>query len=185
MSLLPDFRRGESRSMTGLPRPSDKILSRDDVLARFGRPRTTRVVFTNGCFDLLHPGHVEYLDGARRLGDALVVGLNTDRSVRALKGPGRPLVSEDSRALVLVGLASVDAVTLFDEDTPRELVAALLPDLLVKGGDYDPEQVVGRAEVEAVGGSVRVLPFNEEYSTTDLVTSIRAGVPASKRGERS
>jgi rfaE bifunctional protein nucleotidyltransferase chain/domain len=149
--------------MKGLPRPADKLLSREDLLGRFGRPRSVRVVFTNGCFDLLHPGHVEYLDSARRLGDALVVGLNTDRSVRALKGPDRPFVTEDARALVLVGLASVDAVTFFDEDTPRELVAALLPDLLVKGGDYDIVQVVGRAEVEAAGGQVRVLPFREGY----------------------
>jgi D-beta-D-heptose 7-phosphate kinase/D-beta-D-heptose 1-phosphate adenosyltransferase len=141
-----------------------------------------RVVFTNGCFDLLHLGHVEYLDSARRLGDAIVVGLNTDRSVRALKGPGRPLVPEDARALVLGGLASVDAVTLFDEDTPRELVAALLPDLLVKGGDYDPWQVVGRTEVEAAGGQVRVLPFREGYSTTELVSRIRAGAPAPEQG---
>ena len=171
--------------MKGLPRPSEKLLSRDVLLRRFGRPRTTRVVFTNGCFDLLHPGHVEYLDSARRLGDALVVGVNTDRSVRALKGRGRPLVPEDARALVLVGLASVDAVTFFDEDTPRELIAALLPDLLVKGGDYDPEQVVGRAEVEAAGGQVRVLPFHEGYSTTDLVLRIRGGVPAPEQGDPS
>ena len=171
--------------MKGLPRPSEKLLSRDDLRERFGRPRTMRVVFTNGCFDLLHPGHVEYLDSARRLGDALVVGLNTDRSVRALKGPGRPLVPEDARALVLAGLASVDAVTLFDEDTPRELVAALLPDLLVKGGDYDPVEVVGRAEVEAAGGRVRILPFNEGYSTTDLALRIRAGVPVPEQGEPS
>ena len=112
--------------MKELLRPSEKLLSREDSLVRFGRPRTMKVVFTNGCFDLLHPGHVEYLDSARRLGDALVVGLNTDRSVRALKGPGRPLVPEEARALVLAGLASVDAVTIFDEDTPRELVAAIL-----------------------------------------------------------
>jgi rfaE bifunctional protein nucleotidyltransferase chain/domain len=171
--------------MKGFLRSSEKLLSREDLIGRFGRPRTMRVVFTNGCFDLLHPGHVEHLDSARRLGDALVVGLNTDRSVRALKGPGRPLVPEEARALVLAGLASVDAVTLFDEDTPRELVANIRPDLLVKGGDYDPMQVVGRAEVEAVGGQVRVLPFNEGYSTTDLVQRIRAGVPAPERGEPS
>jgi rfaE bifunctional protein nucleotidyltransferase chain/domain len=168
--------------MKGLPRPADKLLSRADLISRFGRPRSMRVVFTNGCFDLLHLGHVEYLDSARRLGDAIVVGLNTDRSVRALKGPGRPLVPEDARALVLGGLASVDAVTLFDEDTPRELVAALLPDLLVKGGDYDPWQVVGRTEVEAAGGQVRVLPFREGYSTTELVSRIRAGAPAPEQG---
>ena len=171
--------------MTDLARPSDKVLSREDLIDRFGRPRSMRVVFTNGCFDLLHPGHVQYLDAARRLGDALVVGLNTDRSVRALKGPGRPLVPEDSRALVLVGLASVDAVTFFDEDTPRELIAALLPDLLVKGGDYDPGQIAGRVEVEAAGGAVRVLPFNQGFSTTDLVARIRAGAPARERGESS
>ena len=171
--------------MTGLPRPADKLMPRDDLLRHFGRPRSTRVVFTNGCFDLLHPGHVEYLDSARRLGDALVVGINTDRSMRALKGPGRPLVPEDARALVLAGLAAVDAVTFFDEDTPRELVAALLPDLLVKGGDYDSGQVVGRAEVEAAGGQVRVLPFHEGYSTTELVSRIRVGAPAPEQGEPS
>ena len=111
----------EPKLMKGLLRPSEKLLSREDSLARFGRPRTMRVVFTNGCFDLLHPGHVEYLDSARRLGDALVVGLNTDRSVRRLKGPGRPLIPENDRALVVAALASVDAVTLFDEDTPAAL----------------------------------------------------------------
>ncbi len=161
--------------MKGSPKPAEKILSRAEVLARFGRPRTNRVVFTNGCFDLLHPGHVDYLDGARRLGDALVVALNTDRSVRALKGEGRPLVPEDARALVLAGLASVDAVTLFDEDTPRELLSALLPDVLVKGGDYQAENVVGGREVEAAGGVVRILPFQKGYSTSDLVERIRAG----------
>lgn len=169
--------------MMGSLRPAEKLLSRAEVLERFGRPRTGRVVFTNGCFDLLHPGHVEYLDGARRLGDALVVGLNTDRSVRALKGTGRPLVPEDARGLVLAGLASVDAVTLFDEDTPRELLAALLPDVLVKGGDYQVEDVVGGREVEAAGGVVRILPFRKGFSTSDLVERIRAGGShAGKRG---
>ncbi len=182
MTRFPASRPRDPKSMKELLRPSEKLLSREDSLARFGRPRTMRVVFTNGCFDLLHPGHVEYLDSARRLGDALVVGLNTDRSVRALKGSGRPLVSEEARALVLAGLASVSAVTIFDEDTPRELVSAILPDLLVKGGDYDPAQVIGRAEVEAAGGQVRVLPFNEGYSTTDLVQLIRTGVPVPERG---
>jgi len=182
MTRFPAFRPCDPKSMKELLRPSEKLLSREDSLVRFGRPRTMKVVFTNGCFDLLHPGHVEYLDSARRLGDALVVGLNTDRSVRALKGPGRPLVPEEARALVLAGLASVDAVTIFDEDTPRELVAAILPDLLVKGGDYDPVQVIGRAEVEAAGGQVRVLPFSEGYSTTDLVQFIRTGVPVPERG---
>ncbi len=160
-------------SPLGRPRPADKILSRERLLEFRGRPRTGRLVFTNGCFDLLHPGHVEYLDEARRLGDALVVGLNTDASVRRLKGEGRPLVPQDARALVLAGLASVDAVTLFDEDTPRALIAALLPDVLVKGGDYQPGQVAGRDEVEAAGGSLRILPFRAGFSTTDLFRRIR------------
>jgi D-beta-D-heptose 7-phosphate kinase/D-beta-D-heptose 1-phosphate adenosyltransferase len=134
-------------------------------------------VFTNGCFDLLHPGHVQYLEEARALGDALVVALNTDRSVRALKGPERPLVAEDARAHVIAGLAAVDAVTLFDEDTPRELIAALLPDVLVKGGDYAPAGVVGRAEVEAAGGEVKILPFLKGHSTSGLVERIRGARP--------
>ena len=159
-------------SATPPPRPQDKILSRAALLARYGRPRDGRLVFTNGCFDLLHPGHVQYLDEARRLGSALVVGVNTDRSVRGLKGEGRPLVPQDARALVLAGLASVDAVVLFDEETPRELVAELLPDLLVKGGDYRAHDVVGRAEVEAAGGEVRILPFREGHSTTELARRI-------------
>ncbi len=155
--------------------PADKILDRDALLTRWGRPREGRVVFTNGCFDLLHRGHVEYLDRARRLGDALVVGLNTDESVRRLKGRGRPYVPQADRAVVLAGLASVDAVTLFGEDTPRELIAALLPDLLVKGGDYRAEDVVGREEVERAGGEVRILPFVAGHSTTGLAERIEGG----------
>lgn len=157
-----------------LPHPSEKILDRSGAVERFGRPREKRLVFTNGCFDLLHRGHVEYLDGARRLGDALIVGMNTDASVRRIKEAGRPLVPEEDRALVLAGLASVDAVVLFDEDTPRSLVAALLPDVLVKGGDYEPHEVEGREEVLAAGGRVEVLPFLEGYSSTELVRRIRA-----------
>ena len=156
-----------------LPHPSEKVLPREELLRRFGRPRAQRVVFTNGCFDLLHPGHVAYLDAARRLGDALVVGVNTDASVRRLKGEGRPLVPEDARALVLAGLASVDAVTLFAEDTPRELLAELLPDVLVKGGDYALHEVVGRQEVEAAGGRVEIIPFLPGHSTTELLDRIR------------
>ncbi|HUF12049.1 MAG TPA: D-glycero-beta-D-manno-heptose 1-phosphate adenylyltransferase [Longimicrobiales bacterium] len=153
--------------------PREKIVDRVQLMRRLGRPRRQRVVFTNGCFDLLHPGHVEYLHDARLLGDLLVVGLNSDDSVRRLKGPERPLNAEDSRAIVLAGLASVDFVTLFDEDTPRELIAALLPDLLVKGGDYRAEEVVGREEVEAAGGRVVILPFRAGHSTTALLTRIR------------
>ena len=150
-----------------------RILSRDTLLVRFGWPRDRTLVFTNGCFDLLHLGHVEYLAQARALGDALVVGLNSDASVRRLNGAGRPLVPEAGRAAMLAGLRSVDAVTLFDEDTPLELIRALLPDVLVKGGDYDLDGIVGRDAVEKAGGDVRVLPFVEGYSTTDILTRLR------------
>ena len=150
-----------------------RILSRDTLLVRFGWPRDRTVVFTNGCFDLLHPGHVEYLAQARALGDTLVIGLNSDASVRRLNGAGRPLVPEAGRAAMLAGLRSVDAVTLFDEDTPLELIRALLPDVLVKGGDYDLDGIVGRDAVEKAGGDVRVLAFVEGYSTTDILTRLR------------
>ena len=146
-----------------------RLLSRDTLLARFGRPRDRRVVFTNGCFDVLHPGHVEHLVQAKALGDVLVVGLNSDASVRRLKGAGRPLVAEADRAAVVAALRSVDAVTLFDEDTPLEVISALLPDVLVKGGDYDLDGIVGREVVEEAGGEVRVLPFVEGYSTTGIL----------------
>jgi D-beta-D-heptose 7-phosphate kinase/D-beta-D-heptose 1-phosphate adenosyltransferase len=159
--------------MTAPTAPADKVLARADLLARYGRPRAGPLVFTNGCFDLLHRGHVAYLFAARALGDALVVGLNTDASVRRLKGAGRPVMREDDRAFVLAGLACVDAVTLFAEDTPRELIAALLPDVLVKGGDYAPDNVVGAAEVERAGGRVVILPLVPGRSTTALLE--RAG----------
>ncbi|MDX1568269.1 MAG: D-glycero-beta-D-manno-heptose 1-phosphate adenylyltransferase [Longimicrobiales bacterium] len=149
--------------------PVEKLLERRAAVERFGRPRSRSVVFTNGCFDILHRGHVVYLDRARRLGDALVVGVNTDASVRRLKGPGRPLVDQDDRARVLAALECVDAVVLFDEDTPRELIAALLPDVLVKGGDYALDEIVGRDEVVRAGGRVEVIPFVEGYSTTELM----------------
>ena len=153
--------------------PREKVLSREDLLRTFGRPRTSRLVFTNGCFDIIHRGHVEYLHAARALGDALVVAVNTDASVERLKGPGRPVVPQGDRALVLAGLESVDAVTLFHEDTPRELLSELLPDVLVKGGDYSPEEIVGKAEVEAAGGRVEVIPFIEGRSTTQLIKRLQ------------
>src|SRR5262245_39681135 len=120
-----------------------------------------RFVFTNGCFDLLHPGHVRYLTQARSLGDALIVALNSDRSVRQLKGEGRPVLNEAERSEVIAALGVVDYVTVFDEETPRELIAALLPDVLVKGGDWPVERIVGREEVEAAGGRVLSLPYVE------------------------
>jgi len=131
--------------------------------------------FTNGCFDLLHPGHVQYLEDVRALGDFLVVGLNGDASVARLKGPSRPLQDEAARARVLLGLRSVDAVVRFEEDTPLELIQALQPDLLAKGGDYTPETVVGRDIVEARGGRLVLIPFLPGHSTSTIVARILSG----------
>jgi D-beta-D-heptose 7-phosphate kinase/D-beta-D-heptose 1-phosphate adenosyltransferase len=137
-----------------------------------------RLCFTNGCFDLMHPGHVQYLEDTRGLGDFLVVGLNSDRSVVRLKGPSRPLQCETARALVLLGLRSVDAVVRFDEDTPQELVGQLRPDVLTKGGDYAPQDVVGREVVAGRGGRVVIIPFLEGHSTTLIEDRIRRNVGA-------
>ncbi len=161
--------------MTTPRHPSHKVRSREALMEAHGRPRKGRLVFTNGCFDLLHRGHVEYLHRARAHGDLLVVGVNTDASVERLKGPGRPVVPQGDRALVLAALESVDAVTLFHEDTPRDLIAALLPDVLVKGGDYTAEEVVGREEVEEAGGEVVIIPFIQGRSTTQILQRIQAG----------
>ena len=132
-----------------------------------------RVVFTNGCFDLLHPGHVRYLATARALGDVLVVGLNSDASVRRLKGPGRPVLGARERAEVLAGLAAVDHVIVFEEDTPRELIAALAPEVLAKGADWAPEDIVGRVEVERAGGRVERIPLVPGISTSEILRRIR------------
>ena len=137
------------------------------------RPKT--LCFTNGCFDLLHPGHVKYLQDVRDLGDFLVVGLNSDASVARLKGPSRPLQDEWARAMILLGLRSVDAVIRFDEDTPLELITALQPDLLAKGGDYTPETVVGKDVVEARGGRLVLVPFLPGHSSSTIVERIRTG----------
>lgn len=138
-------------------------------------PRPGILCFTNGCFDLIHPGHVQYLADARALGDFLVVGLNSDASVARLKGPGRPLQDEAARAAVLLGLRSVDAVIRFDEDTPLDLIRALQPDVLVKGGDYSPESVVGRDVVEGRGGKLALVPFLAGHSTSRIEQRIRSG----------
>jgi D-glycero-beta-D-manno-heptose 1-phosphate adenylyltransferase len=137
------------------------------------RPRT--LCFTNGCFDLLHPGHVKYLEDVRALGDFLVVGLNSDASVARLKGPSRPLQEERARAMILLGLRSVDAVVRFDEDTPFNLIRALQPDILAKGGDYTSENVVGRDIVEARGGRLVLVPFLPGHSTSAIVERISTG----------
>jgi len=152
--------------------PSTKVLTREAALRRFTRPRTRTLVFTNGCFDVLHRGHVELFTGAAALGDDLLVALNTDASVRRLKGPERPIVGEEDRALVVAALAGVAAVTLFDEDTPADLIAALLPDVLVKGGDYEPHQVVGGETVVNAGGRVVILPLVAGRSTTNILERI-------------
>jgi rfaE bifunctional protein nucleotidyltransferase chain/domain len=137
------------------------------------RAEGRRLVFTNGCFDLLHVGHVRYLQQARSLGDALLVAINSDRSVRALKGAGRPVMNEDERAELLAALAAVDFVTVFDEESPRSLIAEVLPDVLVKGGDYALEEIHGREEVECAGGRVLSLPFVEGASTTGIIERIK------------
>jgi len=155
--------------------PRSRIMSRDELLANFARPRSERVVFTNGCFDILHRGHVEYLALARSLGDRLIVGLNSDHSVRMLKGPDRPINPAEDRAHVLAALQAVDAVTIFEEETPLSLIRAILPDVLVKGGDYRPDGVVGAAEVEAAGGRVVIAPLTPGRSTTDLIRRAREG----------
>jgi rfaE bifunctional protein nucleotidyltransferase chain/domain len=137
---------------------------------RWGREGKT-VVFTNGCYDILHPGHIRLLESCRSMGDALILALNTDSSVQRLKGPKRPLLSESERAAMAMALEAVDAVTLFDEDTPRELIAEVLPDILVKGSDWS-HFVAGREEVEAAGGKVVLLPLEPGYSTTATVEEI-------------
>ena len=131
------------------------------------------VVFTNGCYDVLHPGHIRLLESARSLGDILILALNTDASVQRLKGPTRPLISQDQRAELALALEAVDAVTFFDEDTPRELIAAVLPDVLVKGADWS-HFIAGREEVEAAGGKVMALPLEPGYSTTGILEEIVA-----------
>ena len=136
------------------------------------RQRGERIIFTNGCFDLLHGGHIQYLQQARSLGDCLVVALNDDASVRLLKGSRRPLISHDERARILSALACVDYVTIFSEETPLALIQRLRPDILVKGGDYTPETVVGRDEVEAYGGSVYIAPYVNGVSTTEIIQSV-------------
>jgi rfaE bifunctional protein nucleotidyltransferase chain/domain len=153
----------------------DRFFPDPDSFWRAFPARPGTLCFTNGCFDLIHPGHVQYLEDVRALGDFLVVGLNSDASVRRLKGPSRPLQDEWSRARILLGLRSVDAVIRFDEDTPLELIRALQPDILAKGGDYTPETVVGRDTVEARGGRVAIIPFLPGHSTTLIEDRIRSG----------
>ena len=154
-----------------------KILSLERMLAERERLRANgaRLVFTNGVFDLLHVGHVRYLAQARALGDALVVAINSDRSVRELKGPARPVFDEAERAEILAALRHVDYVVIFDDVSPRSLIKSLLPDVLVKGGDYQLDEIHGREEVEAAGGEVVSLPFVPGASTTSLLDRMKKG----------
>ena len=153
----------------------EKIISPEQMLGERQSLRAAgkRLVFTNGVFDLLHVGHVRYLAEARALGDALVVAINSDRTVRELKGADRPVFDQAERAEILAALRSVDYVTIFDDISPRGLIAALLPDVLVKGGDYQLDQIHGREEVEAAGGNVISLPFVEGASTSSLIERMK------------
>ncbi len=153
------------------------VLDRESLLARCRELRSEgkKLVFTNGCFDILHRGHVDYLVAARSLGDVLIVAVNSDRSVKELKGPSRPVISQDDRAYLVSSLRGVDLVTIFDEETPIDLIEAIVPDVLVKGGDYDPDAdggsayIVGSRAVRAAGGEVVVIPLTPGRSTTDIV----------------
>ena len=153
-----------------------KVVSQEKLILLVGECKRNgqRVVFTNGCFDLLHPGHVRCLEQARALGDLLIVAVNTDASVRLSKGDGRPVVPEGERGELLAALASVDYVVLFDEPTPQRLIAAVVPDVLVKGGDWGPDEIVGRDEVEAAGGRVVSVPLEAGYSTSQILARMRA-----------
>jgi len=153
-----------------------KVVTQEELILHAGalKRNARRVVFTNGCFDLLHPGHLRCLEAARALGDALVVAINSDSSVRAMKGDGRPIIPQDERAEILAALAAVDFVVIFDQPTPQQLIARLLPDVLVKGGDWGPDAIVGRAEVEAAGGRVVSVPLEPGYSTSEMVARIRS-----------
>jgi rfaE bifunctional protein nucleotidyltransferase chain/domain len=152
-----------------------KILSKDELLAERARLRDAgqKLVFTNGVFDILHVGHVRYLEQARAFGDALVVAINSDASVRALKGAGRPLINEGERAEILAALRAVSYVSVFDDVSPRTLIADLLPDVLVKGGDYALDEIHGREEVEAASGRVVSLPFVEGVSSSDIIERMK------------
>jgi len=152
-----------------------RICTRDELLGLRAewRAQGKAVVFTNGCYDILHPGHIQLLEEARSLGDALIVALNSDASTQRAKGPSRPINSETDRAALMAALAAVDAVTIFDEETPRDLIAALLPDVLVKGADWS-HFVAGREEVEAAGGRVTTLPLAPGYSSSAIIATILA-----------
>lgn len=151
-----------------------QVMTREALILRVAerKRKGARIVFTNGCFDLLHPGHIRLLEQARELGDVLIVAINSDVGVRGLKGSARPIIPEQERAELLAGLAAVEYVVLFDEPEPRELVAAIAPHVLVKGSDWEPDEIVGREEVERAGGRVVSIPLEPGYSTSRLIEQI-------------
>ena len=153
----------------------EKIINMNDFLPirEELESKGKKLVFSNGCFDILHLGHVDYLERARNLGDHLILGLNTDQSIRSIKGPERPVQDEKSRAMVMASLSFVDHVILFDEETPIKLISAILPDILVKGDDYMIENIVGSDVVIANGGKVETIPLVKGYSTSDIISSIK------------
>lgn len=152
---------------------SSKIVTLEQFLS-IKESAPTKTVFTNGCFDILHPGHTDYLTKAKALGDLLVVGLNSDRSIQRLKGDKRPIQNLTARALVLSALSSVDYIISFEEDTPIKLIKAIKPNVLVKGGDYTEETIVGSEEVKKEGGTVSIIPFLEGYSTSEIIAKIKS-----------
>ena len=157
------------------PAPVFGIMTESELkeAVKLAKDRGEKIVMTNGCFDILHPGHVSYLENARKLGDRLIVAVNTDNSVKRLKGEERPINHLTSRMAVLAGLSSVDWLVAFDEDTPQRLIGEVLPDLLVKGGDYKPEDIAGSKEVWANGGDVKVLNFEKWFSTSSVIKKIK------------
>lgn len=163
--------------MTPLNRIKQKLYLKDDLLRQTAEWSASghKIVFTNGCFDILHPGHIDYLAKAAGLGDKLIIAVNTDQSVQKLKGPHRPIQGQDARTFILAALEFVAAVVLFDEDTPAELIKALKPDFLVKGADYTVDQVVGAEFVIKSGGSVVLLPYLKGYSTSGIENKIKKG----------
>jgi rfaE bifunctional protein nucleotidyltransferase chain/domain len=159
--------------LNGTDSSAGRVLSETALVARFGRPRDGRLVFSNGVFDLLHGGHVTSLETARGFGDALVVAVNSDRSTRRLKGAGRPVQPEADRARLVAALRCVDAVTIFDDDTPARLIELLLPDVLVKGADYRVDQIAGAEAVLAAGGEVRLIELEQGRSTSEIIRRMR------------
>jgi len=159
---------------TGIQHIEKKIISQDKAseIGREFREHSKTLVFTNGCFDLLHPGHVDLLIRSRMSGDALMVGLNTDAGIKRLKGPSRPVLDERARSLMIAALEVVDWVVLFDTDTPYELIEAVKPMVLIKGGDYTPDKVVGKDIVESHGGRVEIVKFNIEVSTSEIISKL-------------